>query len=242
MIVCKPNDYYLYSKTLAKQYGVYVAILASYLQDTLTCKPDCYKLNLDHISTITGMSKKEIKEAVKVIQNNNLLEVNINNEIIISYKEQQEQCALRNCPISELIENTVKNKTNLSKQTDKYLNKANKNNDIIYNEILDYANKTWGTSFTCTSEVKKLIKKQLSTGHTKEEFFKVIDDRYKEWGLNPILFKSSGRMSNEYLRPRTVFSAKFEDYLRMAEKKTLVELRPATYKTASTDICKDLEF
>ena len=91
-----------------------------------------------------------------------------------------------------------------------------------------------------------MIKKWLKEGYSKEDFFKVIKDRYNEWGVHPVMFKGTGSMSNEYLRPRTVFSSNFEEYVQKANKRELAECKKiysnAVYKKASTDICDDLEF
>ena len=37
-LVCKPSDYYVYSKSFASKYGVRTSILMSYLQDILILK------------------------------------------------------------------------------------------------------------------------------------------------------------------------------------------------------------
>ena len=60
------------------------------------------------------------------------------------------------------------------------------------------------------------------------------------------MFKGTGSMSDEFLRPRTVFSSNFEEYVQKANKRELAECKKkyskAVHKKASTDICEDLEF
>lgn len=261
IITCKPSDYYTYSKTYANKYGVAAAILISYLCDTLTCEPDHVQLNYDHITTMTGLSKQEIKDAAKSLQKSELVSVTINDSIVISVHQEQKADTRATKEIDTFtksdplpFDKELKDLTDkyLSKTTDKYLNNSSrsKKNDkyhAICQEIVDFANKTWHTSFTCNNETKKYIKHQLRNGHTKEEFFKVIVDRWNEWGVKPVIFKSSGSLSNEFLRPRTVFTDKFEEYLEKANKRDLQQCKKkmesaAVYKRASSDKCDDLEF
>ena len=264
-IFCKPSDYYMYSKTLANKYGVEVAILVSYLYDILECEPVNVKLNYNHIKTMTGLSKSQVKEAAKILQNNNLLSITILDDITISMPKSTEKPCINTdvteassvirsdtlpfgneigVPFTEPQELT----TELRELTDKYIYSSKKKincgvQDDVCREIIDYANTIWHTSFTCTSNTKKLIKQWLDCGYTKEDFFKVIDDRYSEWGVRPIMFKGSGTMSNEYLRPKTVFAANFKEYVKKAEiSKNYIKNSPAIHKKASEDICEDLEF
>lgn len=53
---------------------------------------------------------------------------------------------------------------------------------------------------------------RLKEGFTVDDFKKVIDYKYKQWGENPKFF-SNGLSSEVYLRPQTLFSNKFDSYL-----------------------------
>lgn len=75
--------------------------------------------------------------------------------------------------------------------------------------IIDYLNKRTGKKYSVkTKKTAQLIHKLLDSGFTVEDFERVIDIKCKQW-LN------SDKM-NQYLRPRTLFSEKFEDYLNEA--------------------------
>jgi len=79
--------------------------------------------------------------------------------------------------------------------------------------IIEYFNYTCGTNFKSnTSATRKLIKKHLKESFTLDDFKKVIDIKYEDWGKHPVKF-SNGQMSNEYLRPTTLFGDKFETYV-----------------------------
>lgn len=75
----------------------------------------------------------------------------------------------------------------------------------IYKYIVDYLNQKTGKNFKVNSnKTKSLIKARLNEGFTKEDFVKVIDTKTNEWLKTKM---------EQYLRPETLFSNKFEGYL-----------------------------
>lgn len=75
--------------------------------------------------------------------------------------------------------------------------------------IIDYLNKRTGKKYSVkTKKTAQLIHKLLDNGFTVEDFERVIDIKSKQWLNNEKM--------NQYLRPRTLFSEKFEDYLNEA--------------------------
>ena len=75
--------------------------------------------------------------------------------------------------------------------------------------IIDYLNKRSGKKYSAkTKKTAQLIHKLLDNGFTVEDFERVIDIKCKQWLNNEKM--------NQYLRPRTLFSEKFEDYLNEA--------------------------
>ena len=74
-----------------------------------------------------------------------------------------------------------------------------------YEEIIAYLNKKTGKKFRVGNDVRKLINGRYKDKFTKEDFFKVIDNKCNEW-LNDNKMK-------EYLRPQTLFGTKFDSYL-----------------------------
>lgn len=80
-----------------------------------------------------------------------------------------------------------------------------------YSEIIEYLNNKVGSNYrTDSKEIIKLINQRLEEGFTKEDFFIVIDKKYKEW---------NGTEYSKYLRPKTLFGDKFESYLNQPEPK-----------------------
>ena len=77
------------------------------------------------------------------------------------------------------------------------------------NHIIDYLNKRTSKKYSVkTKKTAQLIHKLLDNGFTVEDFERVIDIKCKQWLNNEKM--------NQYLRPRTLFSEKFEDYLNEA--------------------------
>jgi uncharacterized phage protein (TIGR02220 family) len=82
----------------------------------------------------------------------------------------------------------------------------NENENInVIKDIIDYLNKKLGTRYKySTKDIQSHIKARLKEGFTYEDFVCVIDKKYQEW---------HGTKWEEYLRPITLFSTKFQSYL-----------------------------
>lgn len=117
------------------------------------------------------------------------------------------------------LHNNIDN--NINNNIDKY----NKAKDFVnkVQDIIKYFNSVCSTNFKSnTVATRKLIKRHLDEGFTIDDFKKVIDLKYLDWGKNPKRF-SGGQMSNEYLRPATLFGDKFESYVYEALSRTTSE-------------------
>jgi uncharacterized phage protein (TIGR02220 family) len=75
----------------------------------------------------------------------------------------------------------------------------------VYDEIISYLNYATGREFRATTKsYQTLIKSRISEGFQIDDFKKVIDIKAKKW-LNT--------NQEDYLRPETLFSTKFQGYL-----------------------------
>lgn len=124
----------------------------------------------------------------------------------------------------------IKNLTNLDetlKKTHKKIdsqtsNIENINKDTkIYSSVIDYLNKKTNKNFKPrTNKTMSCIDARLKEGFTVEDFYKVIDIKSKKW-LNTDM--------EQFLRPHTLFSNKFEGYLnenQMDYKEDLSKITP----------------
>lgn len=98
--------------------------------------------------------------------------------------------------------NNIKEQKN---RTDKDIGQAEPD-DIPYKEIIDYLNKKTGRRFPATAKRnREPIHARWRKGYRLEDFKRVIDNKCFSWANDP-------KMS-AYLRPTTLFSPKFSDYL-----------------------------
>jgi uncharacterized phage protein (TIGR02220 family) len=87
-----------------------------------------------------------------------------------------------------------------------------KPDNIPYTEIIDYLNEKSGSKYRNIKNTRDFIKARFNEGFTKEDFFKVIDNKVSSW---------TGTEFEKFIRPQTLFSPKFEGYLneKPVEKK-----------------------
>lgn len=108
----------------------------------------------------------------------------------------------------EYTETTTENNNNVSEE---------KPSKVVWTDetrhIIDYLNKRTGKKYSVkTKKTAQLVHKLLDNGFTVEDFERVIDIKCSQWLNNEKM--------NQYLRPRTLFSEKFEDYLNEAPART----------------------
>ena len=76
-----------------------------------------------------------------------------------------------------------------------------------YSVIIDYLNEKVGSNFRANNKsTQQRINARLKEGYTVDDFKTVIDKMHAKW---------KGTEYEEYLRPQTLFSTKFESYLNM---------------------------
>ena len=83
---------------------------------------------------------------------------------------------------------------------------------IPYKEIIDYLNEQTGRKYSHKANKNQdLIKARWNEGFRLDDFIKVIDNKVNDW-------LKDGKM-NQYLRPATLFSNKFDGYLNETNKR-----------------------
>ena len=82
---------------------------------------------------------------------------------------------------------------------------SGKPDDAACKEVLNYLNSTVGGNFRMVDSNLKLIRGRFREGYTREDFERVINQKFSEWRDDPKMAK--------YLRPATLFNAeKFNSY------------------------------
>ena len=106
----------------------------------------------------------------------------------------------------------------------------------IYKDVIEYLNLKAGKNFKLVESNKKHINARIKEGFTLDDFKKVIDNKVTEW-------KNDDKM-NQYLRPETLFSSKFQSYLNSEAKVNYNGKRKESiteYPTIDANITKDEE-
>lgn len=105
----------------------------------------------------------------------------------------------------KIPEFSTQSKEKKSKDISKDISAANAES-VPYQDVIAYLNQKSGKSFRATSkDTKSHIKARFSEGYTLDDFKRVIDGRVEKWKDDPKM--------REFLRPSTLFSPKFENYL-----------------------------
>ena len=140
--------------------------------------------------------------------------------------------------LNESIEKSSNN--NIDNNIDNNINSVDESSENIFikkentsnaKEILTYFNNVCGTHFKLIDRNLKHISGRLSEGFTVDDFKKVIDIKWLDWGKRPYKFHN-GSMSNNFLRPQTLFGNKFENYLNEAK---LREIKVTNVSVSSSE-------
>ena len=133
---------------------------------------------------------------------------------------QCEECEANKDTNKEVTKNQQRGNKEVTTNKECKKDKNEKNNEYIV-EILDYMNSVCGTNYKpSTQKTKKLINARLNEKFTLDDFKKVIDTKYQDWGSDTSMKK--------YLRPETLFGTKFEGYLNQCsnfEQDTISDFR-----------------
>ena len=138
------------------------------------------------------------------------------------------------------IENNKKNKS-ISKDIDTPESKEPKINEELFLKentkcIIEYLNETAGTKYrTNTKQTLKLIKARFKEGYVLDDFYDVIDNKWKDW---------KNTEWEKYMRPETLFGNKFENYLNQksvfkGKVKTSYGSKPSFDNTSEHNIPKE---
>ena len=83
---------------------------------------------------------------------------------------------------------------------------------IPYKEIIDYLNEQTGRRYSHTANKNQdLIKARWNEGFRLDDFIQVVDNKVNDWLRDEKM--------NQYLRPATLFSNKFDGYLNETNKR-----------------------
>ncbi len=179
--------------------------------DSLDKERGCYASN-GYFSEFFDITKSRCSQIISSLKNKGYISV----QLLMNDKKVQER-------VVRILNEGIKNiKGGIKKTKDGYLENCESNNtlhnntsnkdNIPYLEIIDYLNSKSGSHYRNTDSTRRLIHARISEGFTKDDFFKVIDNKVSSW---------TGSEFEKFIRPQTLFSPKFESYLneKPVEKK-----------------------
>lgn len=143
------------------------------------------------------------------------------NQLMSSACDQNEQTISSNCAdgtdqnehtytrdYTETTSDTNNNndKSQVTYQQSQSTKKEDKSESIPYQQIIDYLNQKTGAHYKASSKAnQRLIQARWHEGYTLQDFKTVINNKAFEWQTSPKMWR--------YMRPATLFSSKFDDYL-----------------------------
>ena len=77
--------------------------------------------------------------------------------------------------------------------------------EALSSSLISYLNEKSGGTYKPTGAITERISELLAAGYTEADFIQVIDSKVAEWKDDPKM--------RSYLRPRTLFGDKFEEYV-----------------------------
>lgn len=193
------------------------AIIYGFSQDGISQ----YKGGLQYLADWTNSTKQGCIRNLKSLLEKQLIfkdEKELNNIKFCNYYcniEKVNTIKQSLIPIKQSLTNNIYNNKNIldNKLSNIVENEENdgleKKEDIFLKEnikcIIDYLNETAGTKYKYNSKnTVKLIKARFKDGFKLDDFYDVIDNKWKEW---------KNTEWEKYIRPDTLFGEKFENYL-----------------------------
>ena len=169
--------------------------------------------SLDSLSKKTGYTREQIRNTLDNMQLTQLITrktthhftlISINN-----WELFQGGTNKRNTLDNTQLTQESHTKEHQSKNNKEYKEYKNINiyspaSSDLCKDILNYLNDVTGRKYKNSKQTNKYIQARLNDGYTLEDFKTVIDKKAKQW-LNTEM--------NQYLRPCTLFSNKFDGYL-----------------------------
>ena len=121
----------------------------------------------------------------------------------------------------------AKEKSQVKQQAQAQTQTLSSKNYACMMEILDYLNRKCGSSYPASAENISLIQRWLLSGYGLQDFQSVIDKKAAEWLDDPKMV--------QWLRPKTLFGNKFEEYLQApsAKQKSMGGLMNYAWKIES---------
>jgi uncharacterized phage protein (TIGR02220 family) len=167
----------------------------------------CFLINIGLLETHELTTKLTCSKIYKFIEASQTRSESIRN-MIKSYKNTAESAVYSSIPEKTQNTTNVQDKSDMSgtfvKEKNKKRIRKEKEKEYIYSTVLDYLNSVVGSKYRNNETNRRFIKARINDGYNIDDFKQVIDIKYQEWKNTDFA---------QYLRPRTLFGTKFEQYI-----------------------------
>ena len=228
-----------YTDTNVKVVFLHLILLANHEDKEwrgLTIKRGELVTSRENLAGQTGLTVQQIRTALKKLESTNDIVVKSTNKHtlikIVKYALYQFDTRANNQQLTnkqpinnpqnnhQITTNNNDNKLIYSRVSDD-IDLSVTENQIPYDEIIDYLNCKAGTRFKpSSSKTRTKIHARWCDGFRLNDFKEVIDVKVAEWMDTDM---------DKYLRPETLFGSKFEGYLNQVKKKEKDPYRSMPY-------------
>ena len=207
------NDYFIASREILKNKSV--SLKAKGLLMQMLSLPDNWSFSLNGIVALSSDGVDSTRAAINELKQLGYLKINKKQDNVINYEWIVYETPYSDFPHTEpysgfpYTENPLLLNNNiLISNNNKEIYKeipTEKEEDGFTKRVIDYLNKKSGFKYSYkSSNTIRLIKARFNEGYKEEDFYKVIDNKCRDW---------LGNDFKQYLRPQTLFSGKFDVYL-----------------------------
>jgi len=169
------------------------------------------------IHTYSGLSKEWIPSGLKILESLKIIQFKDQRQsgkyagrMLIFTPERIQEIPQKTSIGGSGIGEPVSGKTDTLEDSLLLEDGKIKENNVQTDSVIDYFNKVTGKKIRYSKSTRSHINARLNEGYNVEECMKVIDIKHNEW-------KDNEKME-PYIRIRTLFSTKFEEYLNQEIK------------------------
>lgn len=214
----KTKDYTIMGNYHLKE--KYMSLKAKGLMSVILSLPNDWEYSIAGLVAICKENESAIKSTLTELKDFGYLQVvkkmpnetdtgRIEYEYIIYENKQKQGIEKQGVEILGVEIQQVENQGQYN-INNKNTNKLNINNALYIGQVIDYLNEKTGSNYRVSSKAnQRHIQARLNEGYTIDDFKKVIDNKCASW---------QGTEYEQYLRPETLFGAKFESYLNEKPK------------------------
>ncbi len=192
------------------------------------CKWNLFELSVYEkyqVLTSSGIQKRFVEATKRRKEVDFIKEYLVNRAVVTEYgPDVIVNINSINVSINSINGSKVSTKTQVNADIGTQSKEEKSKEENIYSRVVDYLNRKTNSDFKpTTKKTTQLIDARTKEGFTPEDFKLVIDFKCAQW------LKDGERQ--EYLRPITLFSSKFEGYLNAAKRETfekIIALKPKT--------------